>query len=41
MGGAAAVQADFFISRAGADAEAAKVIATIVRDAGFEVFYQD
>ncbi len=41
MGGAAAVQADFFISRTGADAEMAKLIAGIVRDAGGTAFYQN
>ncbi len=41
MDGAAAVQAGFFISRTGAGAEMARLIAGIVREAGRKAFYQD
>jgi tetratricopeptide (TPR) repeat protein len=37
----AVIAADFFVSRAGADAGAAELIADIIRDAGLEPFYQN
>jgi len=35
------VKADFFISRAGADAGAARIIADLIREAGATAYYED